>query len=306
MPNIKIIIPSIGRGGLTDSIKAISTDAEEYENGNVHVLIISDGVVPFEINTNQISNLQSVLSPNLVIEHFLNPKKGVSAALNYGLSFITADDLFMIFTDDDEWVHARIRTLTLALRDFPSADIILSQALLNDENGIKLRPRIQIDSNQNILDYLYGREIFLENPVYFSLVTCIARGKVSKVRFREQFSSHEDVVWLAEVQARNFRISGISETTAKLNVSLGRSSARMNSGADKPFLEWLEETNSKVFSNYVWVHAQRANSSQGNFVIVLKSFIKAIKTSKPTPRQVLISIFLTCLALVRRIKKSIP
>ena len=129
----------------------------------------------------------------------------------------------------------------------------------------------------------------------------IAKGKVAKTRFREELTSHEDVVWLSELQKQKFYVDGLTEVTANLNVSLRRSASRMNNGADLLFLRWFEKEDFHTYSNYLWVHAQRANSSEGNFSIVLKSVVENFRTSKPKISQLLTSLCLTGYAFLKRI-----
>lgn len=301
MQKLKIIIPSIGRAELIQTLKNISLDSQKIKNGAIQILLVSDGTAAFELNAKAISESLVYISPALNVDHLLNPGKGVSAALNHGLSFINLEDLFMIFTDDDEWLPGRTEILVKAILQHPSADVLLSRALLSDENGTSIRPKIQLSSNENILQYLYAKQPFRHNPVYFSLATMIAKGKVAKTRFREELTSHEDVVWLSDLQKQKFYVDGLTDVTANLNVSLRRSASRMNNGADQLFLRWFEKEDFYTYSNYLWVHAQRANSSEGNFSLVLKSVIENFRTSKPKIRQLLASLCLTSYAFLKRI-----
>ena len=305
MQKIKIIIPSIGRTGLVQTLKNISLDSLKLENEEIEVLLVSDGAAAFETNDAVISAAQIPISLNFTLTHLLNPGKGVSAALNFGLTYVNTEDLFMIFTDDDDWLSGRIEILANAIVHHPTADVLLSRALVKNENGSDVRPDIQISANENILKYLYAKRPLQQNLVYFSLVTMIAKGKVAKINFRKELTSHEDVVWLSDLQAEKFYIDGVTEVTANLNVSLSRSASRMNDGADQLFLEWFKSEDLQVFSNYIWVHAQRANSSEGNVRFLLKSFARNFKVLKPNISQLLISVCQICFALYQKIKKAV-
>ena len=304
-PVVKIIIPSIGRKSLGRILIEIAKDSRKIANQKIAVIIISDGQQAFEKNREQVAIVSTFLDKSFIVYHYKNPKQGVSSALNFGLQKVQQEDLFMIFNDDDEWIPGRLALLVSAILKEKKIDLILSKAILSDENGSRLRPIRPITPGQEILEYLYEGVAFKNNPSYFSLVTCIAKGPTASVFFREGVTSHEDVIWLADLQRSGFVLKGIDAITANLNVSLERSSQRMNSGEDEQFFAWFKNRNPKLFTNYIWIHAQRANSSQAKPLFVLKFLFKNFKTNHPNLKQFTVGILIFLFTLIKFIKKSI-
>jgi hypothetical protein len=229
----------------------------------------------------------------------LNQGVGVSAALNTGLKQVMPNEVFMIFTDDDNWRIGRIHSLVHELMSRPNIDVLLSCAQVVDENSNHIRPREQIAENENILTYLYGGCPFFENPHYFSLVTSISKYPISQILFPEGIQSHEDVIWLSNIQGRGFRIGGCDAVTGQLNVSLVRSFDRATAGKDEYFLNWLNARDSTIFQNYFWVHAGRSFAAIGRPFKLISYWKQNRKNVGLTFKQFRIAFFLLAVSLVK-------
>jgi len=267
MPKMElgIIIPTIARPYLSETIQAIKIDALASPHIETKIFVVSDGDKAFEENDAKLHQIRKWES-GISLVHLKNTGTGVSSALNTGLNKINREGLFMIFTDDDSWIHGRIKKLTLEIMKEGAPDLLLAKSIVRDERGSKLRPTRNISESENILEYLYAGYPLLTNPTYFSLASSIAKGHLASIPFRTEVTSHEDVIWLYNVQELGFRVSGTDVVAAELFVSLERSYLREAKGQEYEFLEWLKRKNSKVYVNYRWVHAMRAASKFGKFI----------------------------------------
>lgn len=266
-PSLTVIIPTIGRSYLHETIGKIMTEFREDE---VVIFLIAQ-----DVNVHKTLIKSYFDSPNIRI--FLSAEIGVSAALNVGLSNWDRDTWLSIFSDDDVWMPGRKELIIEKNSALIEKKVFVGKCEILDVNGIVKSNRIPaIKSDESPIKYVYpGLRKSLKRP-YLTLTSMLISPGHSLPFFRTSLKSREDLCWLEELGRLGNGFSCIRDVSlSQVHPGYGRTIDRDNVDEVEIWCRTLESFGlNAATSNFMLWHFPKPFIRLGKVWPLLRSFWK--------------------------------
>lgn len=192
MFTVTVILPTLGRESLMDSIESILRDSQVIK---IIVIVAQEDY----LNTKRI---MSRFIDDLDIRVCLKEvdSRSISKSFNLGLSLIDTD-YFTFFSDDDIWIRGRTQAQLNFLEANPKISAHLGYVNFQKSDSSIIRPEKIIRAS--VTDVL-NNKWWMRGEYYVSLTSFLGRKELSSIRFRENLKFWEDISWLIDIENNGF------------------------------------------------------------------------------------------------------
>ncbi len=246
-PTLTIIIPTLGRPGLWDTLDQIES-----------VKAVTEVIVVFELGYFNKSDLVKRAPSYTKVQFIEGSRPGISANLNDGLKLVRTNYLGF-FSDDDFWITVDFET-EIKILESGDVDLLFGASKMKRfSSRDSVRPKIAIVRPSQILE----RPWWLPSPYYLSLNNLIASSSVKNYLFKENLKGYEDIEWLLRLERAGFRYRQNFTVRSSITIDEDRNSKRDNESLRRNVFNHL-----KVLDK-TWAEKYITNISPRNHILAL-------------------------------------
>jgi len=222
IPNLSVIVPTLGRSSLDRALHSIVSQV----NVVIEIIVVDD------------SELQDVSLPENIPGRIIKTggKVGVSKARNMGLDVAT-NRWVAFLDDDDEWLPKKSEVQLKYMREL-SLDASLTSAFVNKIT----RPKVPLKIGESPIYALYSRPSLFGNRHYMAMGSLIYDSKKFQIRFIDKLTERENILFYECLFKLGARIGQINEPFVIIHFSKSNSLGRINFDSE---IEWF-----RLISNY--------------------------------------------------------
>lgn len=246
-PTLTIIIPTLGRPGLWDTLDQIES-----------VKAVTEVIVVFELGYFNKSDLVKRAPSYTKVQFIEGSRPGISANLNHGLKLVRTNYLGF-FSDDDSWITVDFET-EMKILESGDVDLLFGASKMKRfSSRDSVRPKIAIVRPSQILE----RPWWLPSPYYLSLNNVIASSSVKNYLFKENLKGYEDIEWLLRLERAGFRYRQNFTVRSSITIDEDRNSKRDNESLRRNVFNHLRVLNE------TWAEKYITNISPRNHILAL-------------------------------------
>lgn len=194
MPSISVVIPTVGRLGVTGAIRSVR---EQDYGGKVEIIVVNDSSKSTETWP------LSVGEADLIVH--TGGGRGAGAARNLGAA-TASGQLIAYLDDDDVWLPPKLRMqVDLLLSHDPRREVVVACRFVESngrDRSARAIPDRTIEVHERIEDYLFrARPVRVGRPSAITSSLLCKRSLALAVPWREDLRRHQDWDWLCRAQA---------------------------------------------------------------------------------------------------------
>lgn len=279
--NISVVIPTIGRGSVLQSLESVFN--QSYKVKDVIVCYDGDDYLAF---SGMISEFISKKNSSVAVSVInVGPFSGGNVARQKGIEISTSDYIALL-DDDDVWLNNHISDYVEIIKNskFP---VLFScfASVVEEKTGALMfdLPSRGIMHNESIPDYLFKvRKINLDCGFIQSSLMMFSRELALKVPFDVDLKYHQDIDWLLRLSQSNidFKFIQTKNNTVTYNSTPLSVSKRINSIQS---MQWARKVfhDKRCLGDFILTQSYNYARDNENFKAELKVLITSLIYSSP-------------------------
>lgn len=273
-PTLTIIIPTLGRPGLWDTLNQLQL-----------IKSVTAVIVVFEMGFFNGSEISDKAQSYKKVRFIEGSRPGVSANLNDGLNLVMTN-YFGFFSDDDVWISTDFESEINFLK-LSRADLLLGASEFNRSlTKVTIRPKVAINKPSQVLDTPW----WLPSPYYLSLNNVIAVSSLKNYHFKEDLYGYEDIEWLLRLEASGVKFKQNFTPRSRIIINDMRNSKRDDKKLRLKVFRHLEVLNKTWSEKYI------SNISPRNHILT-SNFIEIARIAREKKRYLKSRLFLKDLVI---------